>query len=554
MDLRTDSVEQTCGGTRTKLLNRMEDSMLHYDYHANEGLTDTLKSKASLNVTNSAVINLDEDETECLGCSFYSGTGAVPRRACRSHNNVTNGSLEVLSEQKVCSNDQSESEGKANGSKRGDIKEDSSHVPTKMLNEEEQKEAFKSFLGTEIKRQVLDGLGEAVQDLQVVEIGDIVNSGAATNVNCEEKNENNSSKPYIVKVKLLATVCIPIFLQAAPHSSLKEQPLKQRDSTEELEKKGAKFDSLLHPMEFLMRNSSQEPPDHPKSQAETMKPQSMFEEQCKPQVLTVTGTQKKAEEQKVSQVNEYESSLCRSPWSASIDYSCDISKRKDRFDSDVGPLVVNDFEVYDFDADRSEDKFIEGQIWAMYDDKDGMPRHYAQITEVHSLHPFEVSITWLKPKTHSIEALMWVTSGISITCGAYELRKDPIKLTHVHHFSHAMKSQVGWRGEILITPSQGEVWALFKDQIPFNHISQRIGGNYELVQVIDKDAETYTLTVMPLLKIAGFRTRFVREHWPFKIAHKDFMQFSHQIPAYMLKEEPRAYLELDPASTPKLYS
>lgn len=415
-------------------------------------------------------------------------------------------------------------------------------LPT-MLNEEEHKESLKALLAKEIKRQVLDGLGETghsqVQDLEVMEIEDIISSvGMSTSSNSEEENENSSPKPYIVKMKLMATVCLPIFLQTASQGSLEHQLIKQTDV---LDVDGKEFSSSRPPSEHY--------------QVASMKPFGLFTEQCKP-----NGLQEKSSS-RVSQV-KYEKSLCNKvSLSASITntehpmtYTCDIPKWRDRLDSMAsGRVGRNDFELHDFNADKTEDKFIEGQIWALYDDKDGMPRQYAQITEVHSIRPFEVRITWLAPNTRSMEPLMWLSSGVS--CGVFELRdqQDPVKLTHVHHFSHPMKFQAGLEGEIIVSPSKGEVWALYKDQIGCSFTTQRIGGKYELVQVVEKDEDSFTLTVVPLLKISGFQTRFVQEEWPFKIALKDFLKFSHQIPAYMLEKRPGAFVELDPASTPELY-
>lgn len=530
--------------------------MFHFNYHAKEGFNDTSKRKASQAMNNPTVIDLvdEDDEMHCLGCSFFSGTGAVFKRSCQGKNNFTYGSSAV-SGQNFYSGYQKEADAtakrdadaEANGSKGGGFKEGCSHTPSKTQHEDEHKEFLKSLLAKEIKRQVLDGLGEIgqsqVQDLEVIEIEDIVSDAYS-----EEKHEGNQSKPYFVKMKLLATVCIPVFLQTAPQSSLEQQPVKQMDG---LDVDGKEFPS------------SRQPAEH--HQVASRKPLGVFTEQCNP-----NGLQEKSSS-RVSQVN-FEKSLCNKvPLNASIintdcsmSYSCDIPKWRDRFDTVAcgrfdtaagGRVMVNDFEVHDFDADKSEDNFSEGQIWALYDDKDGMPRHYAQITDVHSVRPFEVSITWLEPDTRSMEALMRLSSGVSITCGVFELRdqQDPIKLTHVHHFSHPVKSQAGLEGEILIIPSKGEVWALYKDQIACSFTSQRIGGKYELVQVVDKNRDTHTLTVVPLLKIGGFRTRFIQEEWPFTIASKDFLKFSHQIPAYMLREKPRAYLELDPASTPELF-
>ncbi|GKF82582.1 DnaJ domain-containing protein, partial [Tanacetum coccineum] len=38
---------------------------------------------------------------------------------------------------------------------------------------------------------------------------------------------------------------------------------------------------------------------------------------------------------------------------------------------------IPDPDFHDFDIERSEKCFKEGQLWAAYDDRDGMPQNYA---------------------------------------------------------------------------------------------------------------------------------------------------------------------------------
>lgn len=66
------------------------------------------------------------------------------------------------------------------------------------------------------------------------------------------------------------------------------------------------------------------------------------------------------------------------------------------FDSDEKPadvmlMSVPDPEFYDFDKDRIEKSFGENQVWAAYDDDDGMPRYYALIHSLISKRPFKLA-------------------------------------------------------------------------------------------------------------------------------------------------------------------
>ncbi|XVF65378.1 hypothetical protein PTKIN_Ptkin09bG0243700 [Pterospermum kingtungense] len=54
----------------------------------------------------------------------------------------------------------------------------------------------------------------------------------------------------------------------------------------------------------------------------------------------------------------------------------------------------------------------ENQVWAAYDDDDGMPRFHAKIHSVISLKPFKIRIGWLNSKSNSeLAPLNWIGSG-----------------------------------------------------------------------------------------------------------------------------------------------
>nr|CAD1831024.1 unnamed protein product [Ananas comosus var. bracteatus] len=79
---------------------------------------------------------------------------------------------------------------------------------------------------------------------------------------------------------------------------------------------------------------------------------------------------------------------------------------KEEEENDSSLMVVEDSDFYDFDKDRSEKSFRKGQIWAIYDDDDGMPRHYGLIEEVVSSDPFRIRMSWLDIENHGDEHLL----------------------------------------------------------------------------------------------------------------------------------------------------
>jgi hypothetical protein len=52
-------------------------------------------------------------------------------------------------------------------------------------------------------------------------------------------------------------------------------------------------------------------------------------------------------------------------------------------------MHVLDVDFYNF-VDHPESLFQNDQVWAVYDEEDGMPRYYALIMKILSTHPFKV--------------------------------------------------------------------------------------------------------------------------------------------------------------------
>ncbi|KAI3787164.1 hypothetical protein L1987_41424 [Smallanthus sonchifolius] len=183
---------------------------------------------------------------------------------------------------------------------------------------------------------------------------------------------------------------------------------------------------------------------------------------------------------------------------------------------DLDIMTVEDSDFYDFDEGRVEKSFKKGQIWALYDDDDGMPRHYGLIDEVVSTHPFEVNMSWLDPQSNGDDMLINLErTGFHISCGRFKVSKKT-SVTSLNVFSHIVNCERAAR-------------------------------------------EVHGLSMAYLEKVNGFKTIFRRREigcHAIKWLEKHEVQlFSHQIPARKLsgKEVPNLSgdcLELDPASLP----
>lgn len=229
---------------------------------------------------------------------------------------------------------------------------------------------------------------------------------------------------------------------------------------------------------------------------------------------------------------------------------------------DMEVMTVEDSDFYDFDKDRVERSFKKGQVWAIYDDDDGMPRHYGLIDEVVSLNPFDVQMSWLDFQNDGEEMLTcWEKSGFHISCGRFEVaRKDATNLLNI--FSHLVECERASRKLYRIYPTKGSIWALYNER------ALDVGGKgslsadkrcYDIVVYLTSYSEMYGLSMAYLEKVNGFRAVFKRQeigcHAIRWLDKDDFRLLSHQIPARKLSREEAPLLlgdcwELDPASLP----
>ena len=228
--------------------------------------------------------------------------------------------------------------------------------------------------------------------------------------------------------------------------------------------------------------------------------------------------------------------------------------------NDETPILsinVPDPDFHDFDSDRSEKCFHADQVWATYDDEDGMPRFYAMVQKVISARPFKVRLGFLNSKsTAEFGSLNWVGSGFVKTCGDFRIGKYEDYDT-INIFSHPVRWEKAARGAIRIVPRKGDIWAMYRNWSSDwdEHTEDEIIYKYDMVEVVADFSEEGVL-VAGLTKVNGLKTVYRRSEEPTRIVPKEeTFRFSHQVPCYTLTGEeaenaPKGCFELDPAATP----
>ncbi|KAI3921098.1 hypothetical protein MKX01_036077 [Papaver californicum] len=231
-------------------------------------------------------------------------------------------------------------------------------------------------------------------------------------------------------------------------------------------------------------------------------------------------------------------------------------------DSYEGPgavaVDIPDPDFYNFDRDRSEECFAFDQMWAIFDDLDGMPRFYARIKKVYS--PFKVDITWLDFVARDPDETAWRRSGLPVACGKFKHEKTDT-IEDICIFSHRIVWEKGFRNSYMIYPRKGETWALHKNwNIKWSSKpNNRREYEYELVVVLSDYTHNSGILVARLVKLKGFVCLFKPTEnnglASFQIPSSEMLRFSHRVPSFRTNGEerqdvPEGYFELDPASIP----
>jgi Domain of unknown function (DUF3444) len=252
---------------------------------------------------------------------------------------------------------------------------------------------------------------------------------------------------------------------------------------------------------------------------------------------------------------------------ARIDLGFKLETLKNIVYEDKTVLDVSDPEFHDFDMDRNRHTFQKEQVWACYDDDDGMPRFYAFVQKKLSSKKFKILFSYLKsPSTAEFGCLSWIGSGFVKTLGHFRVKKKCEISRAENLFSDKVDWEGGPQGTIRIFPRCGEVWALYKNwSADWDSMTpDEVIHEYEMVEVLEeyKKDKRYCV-VMPLVKVNGFTAVFKRVEGELGAAKRmvkreEMLRFSHRVPACKLdgvqvKDDGSVLdglYELDPAALP----
>ncbi|KAL2339091.1 hypothetical protein Fmac_013537 [Flemingia macrophylla] len=221
--------------------------------------------------------------------------------------------------------------------------------------------------------------------------------------------------------------------------------------------------------------------------------------------------------------------------------------------------VFPDAEFNNFVTGKKKECFTTGQIWAVYDTADGMPRFYALIRKVLSPE-FKLQITWFESCPDCKDEIKWVNEDLPVACGKYKLGDTDITEDHLM-FSHLVLCKKIGRNTFKVYPRKGETWALFKnwDIKWYMDAESHQQYEYEFVEILTDYVEGEGICVLYLAKMKGFASLFFQnmkeDNKSFQIPTQELFRFSHRVPSFKMTGEeglgvPTGSYELDPAALP----
>ncbi|KAI4345497.1 hypothetical protein L6164_012615 [Bauhinia variegata] len=227
-------------------------------------------------------------------------------------------------------------------------------------------------------------------------------------------------------------------------------------------------------------------------------------------------------------------------------------------------IEIPDPQFYDFDANRTQDKFQIGQIWAFYSDEDTMPKYYGLIKKIVTSPNLKLYVSWLASCNLPENATRWEKDKkMPISCGRFRIDK---KLSEVYNDTLSISHQVhadsdGRNNAFDIFPRKGEVWALYRNWTAEMKRVDLVNWHYDTVEVLQET--DLWIQVLVLEIVGGFNSVFRpqlngKTAFSLRIRKTQLLRFSHQIPAFKLTEEHgngnlKGFWELDPLAVPMHY-
>ncbi|CAO2195756.1 unnamed protein product [Urochloa humidicola] len=202
--------------------------------------------------------------------------------------------------------------------------------------------------------------------------------------------------------------------------------------------------------------------------------------------------------------------------------------------------------------------FVEGQIWAVFDSRDRMPRSYVRIIRVVSCT--SVFVLKLEPHPMLNEEIRWVEDGQPVASGVFRAGTETT-YKDIWEFSHPVECD--WsakRSFYRIFPKKGEIWAIYKNWKITLNSTDIDKCEPRMVEILSDYSDENGVNVCSLVRLKGCLTFFHRAvvedfHLTRWILRSEMLNFSHRVPAYIIVEFkdgdiPKGSWHLEPSALP----
>ncbi|CAO2167596.1 unnamed protein product [Urochloa humidicola] len=202
--------------------------------------------------------------------------------------------------------------------------------------------------------------------------------------------------------------------------------------------------------------------------------------------------------------------------------------------------------------------FLEGQIWAVFDSRDRMPRSYVRIISVVSYT--SVFVLKLEPHPMLNEEIRWVEDGQPVASGVFRAGTETT-YKDIGEFSHPVECD--WsakRSFYRISPKKGEIWAIYRNWKITLNSTDIDKCEPRMVEILSDYSDENGVNVCSLARVKGCLTFFHRVviedfHLTRWIPRSEMLCFSHRVPAYVVVQIkdcdiPKGSWHLEPSALP----
>jgi hypothetical protein len=202
--------------------------------------------------------------------------------------------------------------------------------------------------------------------------------------------------------------------------------------------------------------------------------------------------------------------------------------------------------------------FLEGQIWAVFDSRDRMPRSYVRI--IHVVSSTSVFVLKLEPHPMLNEEIQWVEDGLPVASGVFRAGTETT-YKDIWEFSHPVECD--WsakRSFYRIFPQKGEIWAMLKNWRITLNTTDIDKCEPRMVEILSEYSDENGVNVCSLARVKGCFTFFHRvavedfclTRW---IPRSEMLSFSHRVPAFVIvdikdHDIPQGSWYLEPSALP----